>query len=52
MTAQRLLYSVGFALPNNTGELLAMMEERVWTPAYNSDGQVREGRGWLSSPGC
>ena len=43
LTAQRLSYSVGFALPNNTGELLAMMAERVWTPAYNADGQVREG---------
>ena len=52
LTAQRLSYSVGFALPNNTGELLAVMDKQVWTPAYNSDGAVREGRGSLSSPAC
>ncbi len=47
LTNQRLSYSVGFALPNTTGELLALMEEQVWTPAYNSDGQVREGA-WVA----
>jgi hypothetical protein len=47
LTGQRLSYSVGFALPNNPGDLLAMTEEQVWTPAYNSDGQVREGA-WVA----
>lgn len=43
LSGQRLSYSVGFTLPNNTSELLAMMDEQVWTPAYNADGNVREG---------
>jgi len=43
LSGQRLSYSVGFALPNNTAELLALMHDDVWTPAYNSDGAVREG---------
>jgi len=47
LTRQRLSYSVGFALPHNTAELLALMDEAVWTPAYNSDGQVREGA-WVA----
>jgi len=47
LTNQRLSYSVGVALPNNTGELLAMMAKQVWTPAYNSDGAVREGA-WVA----
>ena len=47
LTAQRLSYSVGFAVPNNTGELLALMHESVWTPAYNSGGHVREGA-WVA----
>jgi len=47
LTTQRLSYSVGFALPNNTGELLRLMDEQVWTPAYNADGAVREGA-WVA----
>ena len=47
LTTQRLSYSVGFALPANTGELLGWMDEQVWTPAYNSDGAVREGA-WVA----
>ncbi len=47
LTRQRLSYSVGFALPNNTAELLALMHDDVWTPAYNSNGAVREGA-WVA----
>ncbi|MDQ2710393.1 MAG: IS1380 family transposase, partial [Actinomycetota bacterium] len=47
LTAQRLSYSVGFGLPSTTPELLALMDESVWTPAYNSDGHVREGA-WVA----
>ncbi len=47
LTGQRLSYSVGFALPTTTGELLGLMEEQVWTPAYNADGAVREGA-WVA----
>lgn len=47
LTAQRVSYSVGFALPTNTGELLALMEESVWTPADSCDGGIREGA-WVA----
>jgi hypothetical protein len=47
LTAQRLSYSVGFALPHNTAELLALMDESVWTPAYNSAGGIRDGA-WVA----
>jgi hypothetical protein len=47
LSRQRLSYSVGFALPNTTAELLALMDESVWTPAYNADGAVREGA-WVA----
>ncbi len=47
LTGQRLSYSVGFGLPSNTLELLAVMDESVWTPAYNSAGGIREGA-WVA----
>ena len=47
LTAQRLSYSVGFALPNTTPELLALMDADVWTPAYNSAGGIRDGA-WVA----
>jgi len=52
LTAQRLSYSVGFALPNNTAALLNLMQDGVGTPDYNADGHIRERRGWPSSSGC
>ena len=47
LTGQRLSYSVGFALPNNTADLLAMMDESMWTPAYDSAGGIRDGA-WVA----
>ena len=47
LTGRRLSYSVGFALPNNTTDLLALMDEDVWTPAYSSAGGIREGA-WVA----
>ncbi|AZZ41150.1 IS1380 family transposase [Acidipropionibacterium jensenii] len=40
---RRVSYSVGFTLPTDTPDLYAQIPESVWTPAYNSDGDVREG---------
>lgn len=48
LTRQRLSYSVGFSLADNTPELLERIPEQVWAPAYDADGQVREGGGWPS----
>ncbi len=43
LTGQRLSYSVGFGLPDNTAELLKQIPEQVWAPALDADGQVRDG---------
>ena len=47
LTAQRLSYSIGFGLPANTAELVALIPEQVWQPAYDADGQVRDGA-WVA----
>jgi hypothetical protein len=47
LVAHGLSYSVGFTLPTNTAELLALIPDRAWTPAYDSDGKVRDGA-WVA----
>jgi hypothetical protein len=47
LVGQRLSYSLGFTLPENTEELLARIPKQVWTPAYDADGEVREGA-WVA----
>jgi hypothetical protein len=44
---QRLSYSIGFGLPDNTAELLEKIPAEVWTPAYDANGQIREGA-WVA----
>ncbi len=44
---QRLSYSVGFPLPDDAAQLLAVIPAEVWAPAYDSDGQVRRGA-WVA----
>ena len=46
-TGQRLSYSVGFGLPDNTADLLEQIPETVWTPAYDAHDQVRDGA-WVA----
>ncbi|MGP9604933.1 IS1380 family transposase [Brachybacterium sp. AOP42-E1-35] len=43
LVKRRVSYSVGFILPANTPELFGLIPKHVWEPAYNSDGEVREG---------
>lgn len=43
LVGQRLSYSVGFTLPDTFAAVLAKMPKKGWTPAYNRDGDVREG---------
>jgi len=43
LTRRRVSYSVGFTLPMDTAALYATVPESVWTPAYNSNGDVRQG---------
>jgi hypothetical protein len=47
LTGRRLSYSVGFTLPTDAAPLLAKIPERVWAPAYDGDGQVRDGA-WVA----
>jgi hypothetical protein len=47
LSTQRLSYSVGFSLPENTEQLLEHIPARVWAPAYDGDGQIRDGA-WVA----
>jgi len=47
LTGQRVQYSVGFTLPSDAGEVIEQIPDQVWTPAYNSEGQVRPGA-WVA----
>lgn len=40
---RRLAYSLGFTLPAGAEQLIAQIPERAWTPAYDADGQIRDG---------
>lgn len=40
LTAQRLSYSVGFSLPDNTPQLLQHIPEQVWAPALDEASRV------------
>jgi hypothetical protein len=46
LTERRLSYSVGFTLGDIT-DVLAKIPDRVWTPAYTSDGKIRDGA-WVA----
>jgi hypothetical protein len=47
LTGQRLSYSVGFALPTDFAATINAMPADGWTPAYDGDGQPRDGA-WLA----
>jgi hypothetical protein len=47
IAARRMSYSVGFPLPDNVPELLNLIPDSAWTPAYDSDGRVRDGA-WVA----
>jgi Transposase DDE domain group 1 len=47
LAGQRLSYSVGFTLPDGFAQQLALIPDRVWTAAYDGDGQVRDGA-WVA----
>ncbi len=47
LSAQRLSYSVGFSLPDTTPDLLALIPDHVWAPAYDAHDQVRDGA-WVA----
>jgi Transposase DDE domain group 1 len=43
LAGQRLSYSVGFTLPDDMADRLALIPDRVWAPAIDADGQLRDG---------
>jgi hypothetical protein len=45
--ARRMSYSIGFTLPDDTAQLLKLIPQRVWTPAYDAEGKVRDGA-WVA----
>jgi hypothetical protein len=47
IVARGMSYSIGFTLPDTTPELLKLIPDRIWTPAYDSNGKIREGA-WVA----
>jgi DDE family transposase len=43
VVSQRMSYSVGFTLPDDFADKLALIPDHVWAPAYDADGEVRDG---------
>jgi hypothetical protein len=44
---RRLQYSVGFTMNDDVQEAVGKVPARAWTPAYDGDGQVRDGA-WVA----
>jgi Transposase DDE domain group 1 len=44
---RRLHYSVGFTMTDEVCQAIEKVPARVWTPAYDADGQVRDGA-WVA----
>jgi Transposase DDE domain group 1 len=47
LASQRMSYSVGFPLPEHADQLLRRIPASVWAPAYDADGDVRDGA-WVA----
>jgi hypothetical protein len=47
LVTQRLSYSVGFSLPDTFASTLTKIPKHGWTPAYDGDGEVRDGA-WVA----
>lgn len=47
LTKRRLSYSVGFGLTDAHAAAIDLVPDQAWTPAYDSDGQVRDGA-WVT----
>jgi hypothetical protein len=51
LTAQHLSYSVGFTLTDDTVAAIAKIPDHVWTPASDTDGDIRDGAWVLDATG-
>jgi len=47
LTGQRVQYSIGFTLPGDAGPLIEKIPQEVWQPAYDADGEPRDGA-WVA----
>ncbi len=45
--ARAISYSVGFTLPSHTPQLLELISDSAWTPAYDAHDEVRDGA-WVA----
>lgn len=52
LTERALSYSVGFTLPEDAAQRLALIPAPAWTPAYDADGGVRAGAWVAEATGC
>ena len=43
LARRRVSYSVGFKLPDHTPQIYSKIPESTWAPAYNADGDPRQG---------
>jgi hypothetical protein len=43
LVGQRLQYSLGFTLPADFAAQIEKIPEKVWAPAYDGDGRIRDG---------
>jgi Transposase DDE domain group 1 len=47
LTAQRLAYSIGFTLPENTPDLLSLIPAKIWASALDAHDEIGEGA-WVA----
>lgn len=47
LTKRRMSYSIGFSLTETMASQIASIPEQAWTPAYDSEGEVRDGA-WVA----
>jgi Transposase DDE domain group 1 len=47
MAGRRLSYSVGFTLPEDFTDRLELIPPAAWTPAYDANGEIRDGA-WVA----
>jgi Transposase DDE domain group 1 len=47
LVGQLVSYSVGFTLPDSFAATLPLIPDQAWTPAYDADGQIRDGA-WIA----
>jgi hypothetical protein len=47
LVGQRVQYSIGWTLPSDAGEIIEQIPPECWTPAWDAEGQPRDGA-WVT----